>query len=102
VSIADSKFGLALVVETSAASGGYVLGFRVDAKETLDYVHKEMSSLLQVRLFRNTCMGIFKMVTTSSFWWHWGPATRGLRGAARFSKPYLKGSMTVRQHSQMM
>eukprot|EP00882_Tetradesmus_deserticola_P002849 GHRQ01003030.1.p1 GENE.GHRQ01003030.1~~GHRQ01003030.1.p1 ORF type:complete len:353 (+),score=131.66 GHRQ01003030.1:772-1830(+) len=47
VRIADSKFGLALVVETSAASGGYVLGFRVDPKETLEYVHKEMSSLLQ-------------------------------------------------------
>jgi hypothetical protein len=50
VRIADSKFGLALVVETSAASGGYVLGFRVDPKETLEYVHKEMSSMLQVGL----------------------------------------------------
>jgi Bardet-Biedl syndrome 5 protein len=48
VRIADSKFGLVLVVETSAASGGYVLGFRVDPKETLEYVHKEMSSMLQV------------------------------------------------------
>eukprot|EP00878_Enallax_costatus_P012631 GHUV01013194.1.p1 GENE.GHUV01013194.1~~GHUV01013194.1.p1 ORF type:complete len:293 (+),score=89.64 GHUV01013194.1:2555-3433(+) len=44
---ADSKFGPALVIETSPQSGGYVLGFKVDPKETLDYVNKEMNSLLQ-------------------------------------------------------
>lgn len=49
VRMADSKFGLALVIETSVQSGGYVLGFKVDPKETLEYVHKEMSSLLQVK-----------------------------------------------------
>ncbi|KAF8059191.1 bbs5 [Scenedesmus sp. PABB004] len=46
VRVADSKFGPALVVETTAAAGGYVLGFRVDPRETLDYVHKEAASLL--------------------------------------------------------
>lgn len=49
VRAADSKFGLALVIETSPQSGGYVLGFKVDPKETLDYVNKEINSLLQVR-----------------------------------------------------
>eukprot|EP00201_Polytomella_parva_P021614 CAMPEP_0175046606 /NCGR_PEP_ID=MMETSP0052_2-20121109/5125_1 /TAXON_ID=51329 ORGANISM="Polytomella parva, Strain SAG 63-3" /NCGR_SAMPLE_ID=MMETSP0052_2 /ASSEMBLY_ACC=CAM_ASM_000194 /LENGTH=123 /DNA_ID=CAMNT_0016310373 /DNA_START=784 /DNA_END=1155 /DNA_ORIENTATION=+ len=29
-------------------SGGYVLGFRIDPRETLDYVFKELSSLWQV------------------------------------------------------
>jgi hypothetical protein len=46
----SAKFGSALVVETSQQSGGYVLGFKVDPRETLDYVQKEISSLLQVRL----------------------------------------------------
>lgn len=44
----SAKFGVALVIETSPQSGGYVLGFKVDPRETLDYVHKELSSLLQV------------------------------------------------------
>jgi hypothetical protein len=48
----SSKFGLALVVETSLASGGYVLGFKLEPRETLDYVHKELSSLLQVGVAR--------------------------------------------------
>lgn len=43
----SAKFGVALVIETSPQSGGYVLGFKVDPRETLDYVHKELSSLLQ-------------------------------------------------------
>ncbi|GLC40971.1 hypothetical protein PLESTB_000961300 [Pleodorina starrii] len=48
VKLRDSKFGQALVIETTPASGGYVLGFKVDPKETLDYVYKEISSLWQV------------------------------------------------------
>jgi hypothetical protein len=52
----SAKFGIALVVETSQQSGGYVLGFKVDPRETLDYVHKEISSLLQVRTSPVTCL----------------------------------------------
>lgn len=51
----SAKFGVALVVETSPQSGGYVLGFKVDPRETLDYVQKEISSLLQVRWAAETC-----------------------------------------------
>ena len=40
---------MALVLETTAQSGGYVLGFKIDPKETLDYVFKEINSLWQVR-----------------------------------------------------
>jgi len=48
VRIRESKFGPALVLETTGQSGAYVLGFKVDPKETLDYVYKEISSLWQV------------------------------------------------------
>ena len=52
VKVRESKFGMALVLETTAQSGGYVLGFKIDPKETLDYVFKEINSLWQVRARR--------------------------------------------------
>jgi Bardet-Biedl syndrome 5 protein len=51
VRVRDSKFGKALVVETTSSSGGYVLGFRVDAphggssQELLDSKVKEIRAL---------------------------------------------------------
>ncbi|XP_063421921.1 Bardet-Biedl syndrome 5 protein homolog isoform X3 [Mytilus trossulus] len=48
VKIRDSKFGLALVVESSQASGGYVLGFRIDPVEKLQGTVKEIQSLHRV------------------------------------------------------
>ncbi|XP_048756456.1 Bardet-Biedl syndrome 5 protein homolog [Ostrea edulis] len=48
VKIRDSKFGLALVVESSQQSGGYVLGFRIDPTEKLHDVVKEIQSLHRV------------------------------------------------------
>lgn len=36
---------MALVVESSEPSGGYVLGFRIDPVEKLHEVHKEISAL---------------------------------------------------------
>ncbi|KAK9814139.1 hypothetical protein WJX72_001188 [[Myrmecia] bisecta] len=44
----ESKFGPALVIETSPKSGGYILGFKLEPKERLEEVHKEMVSLWQV------------------------------------------------------
>lgn len=38
IKVRDSKFGHALVVETTPRSGGYVLGFRVDPYEKLRFV----------------------------------------------------------------
>ena len=35
IRIRDSKFGAALVIETTPRSGGYVLGFRVDPQDRL-------------------------------------------------------------------
>ncbi|KAJ7386653.1 Bardet-Biedl syndrome 5 protein [Desmophyllum pertusum] len=48
VKIRDSKFGLALVLETSQQSGGYVLGFRIDPAEKLQEAAKEIQSLQKV------------------------------------------------------
>jgi len=45
VRVRDSKFGSALVVETSQRSGGFVLGFRVDPVEKLNAVLKEVKNL---------------------------------------------------------
>jgi Bardet-Biedl syndrome 5 protein len=46
--IRSSKFGPALVIETSVASGGYILGFRVDPEERLHELFKEIQSLHSV------------------------------------------------------
>ena len=39
---------MALVIESSELSGGYVLGFRVDPQEKLEQVFKEISSLHKI------------------------------------------------------
>ncbi|XP_057293907.1 Bardet-Biedl syndrome 5 protein homolog [Hydractinia symbiolongicarpus] len=48
IRISDSKFGLALVLETSQQSGGYVLGFRLDPVEKLQETVKEIQNLYKV------------------------------------------------------
>ena len=48
VRVRESKFGLALVVETSQRCGGYILGFRVDPAEQLQKVFQEVQSLHQI------------------------------------------------------
>ena len=46
--IRDSKFGVAMVLETVASSGGFVLGFRVDPVDKLKDIVQEIHSLYQV------------------------------------------------------
>ena len=48
IRIRDSKFGLALVLETSQQSGGYVLGFRIDPQEKLQETVKQIQNLYKV------------------------------------------------------
>eukprot|EP00743_Colponemidia_sp_Colp-15_P004145 GILK01004474.1.p1 GENE.GILK01004474.1~~GILK01004474.1.p1 ORF type:complete len:366 (-),score=75.70 GILK01004474.1:200-1252(-) len=48
ITVRNSKFGVALVIETSALSGGYILGFRVDPEDALDPLVKELQSLHRV------------------------------------------------------
>ncbi|VDM67957.1 unnamed protein product [Strongylus vulgaris] len=43
--IRESKFGLALVIETTTQSGEYVLGFRIDPAERLQQVCKAIQAL---------------------------------------------------------
>eukprot|EP01032_Pedospumella_encystans_P030120 gene30120-33998_t len=46
--VRESKFGRALVLETYAKSGGYILGFRVDPQDRISDVYKEIHSLFQI------------------------------------------------------
>lgn len=48
IRIRDSKFGYAMVIDTSWQSGNYVLGFRIDPLEKLQQAAKEIKSLHQV------------------------------------------------------
>ena len=41
----ESKFGMALVIESSEISGGYILGFGIDPLEKLQEIQKEIASL---------------------------------------------------------
>jgi len=45
VRIRESKYGLALVIQTAHTAGNYVLGFRIDPQERLHEVYKELLSL---------------------------------------------------------
>mmetsp|Transcript_8063 Transcript_8063/g.23100 ORF Transcript_8063/g.23100 Transcript_8063/m.23100 type:complete len:371 (-) Transcript_8063:344-1456(-) len=44
----DSKFGQALVIETTPSSGSYILGFKVDPPPKMAEVEKEIQALFQV------------------------------------------------------
>jgi len=46
--IRDSKFGHALVIETTSRSGAYVLGFRMDPLERLQQVYQQISRLHEI------------------------------------------------------
>lgn len=48
IKVRDSKFGHALVIETTPSSGGYILGFRVDPYDKLREVFKEIKTLHEV------------------------------------------------------
>jgi len=48
IRIRESKFGPALVIETTPRSGGYILGFRIDPQDRLKELYKEIHSLWQV------------------------------------------------------
>ncbi|CAM2718167.1 unnamed protein product [Rotaria socialis] len=45
IKVRDSKFGLALVIETTPYSGNYLLGFQLAPEEKLREVHKEILTL---------------------------------------------------------
>jgi len=45
IRVRESKFGPALVIETTSQSGGYILGFRVDPADKLMELQQEITSL---------------------------------------------------------
>lgn len=48
IRVRESKFGRALVLETFAKAGGYILGFRVDPQDRIAEVYQEINSLFQI------------------------------------------------------
>jgi len=48
LNVRNSKFGQALVIETTASSGGYILGFRADPVERLEQVYTQVSNLWKI------------------------------------------------------
>merc|ERR1719262_1617695 len=48
INVRNSKFGQAMVVETTASSGGYILGFRIDPVEQLEQINTQITSLWKV------------------------------------------------------
>ena len=57
IRIRESKFGTALVIESSESSGGYVLGFRIDPIDRLKSVHSELLNLYNIHA-SNPCLGV--------------------------------------------
>lgn len=48
INVRNSKFGQALVIETTQSSGGYILGFRADPVEHLEEVYKQILNLWKI------------------------------------------------------
>ena len=57
IRIRESKFGPALVIESSEFSGGYVLGFRIDPPDRLHQVHAQLLNLYNVHAL-NPVIGV--------------------------------------------
>lgn len=48
IAVRNSKFGQAMVIETTPSSGGYILGFRIDPVEQLEEINTQISNLWKV------------------------------------------------------
>lgn len=59
----ESRFGLALVIESTLGSGGYVLGFRLDPPERLHKITEELQNLYKVHI-EHPELGVHYSVTT--------------------------------------
>lgn len=57
IRIRESKFGPALVIESSEFSGGYVLGFRIDPPDKLTQIHAQLLNLYNVHAL-NPVIGV--------------------------------------------
>merc|ERR1712084_66101 len=48
INVRNSKFGQAVVIETTASSGGYILGFRADPVDHLEEIYTQIFNLWKV------------------------------------------------------
>jgi Bardet-Biedl syndrome 5 protein len=64
IRVRESRFGLALVVESSLGSGGYVLGFQLDPIERLHKVSDDLQNLYRVHS-EHPELGIYYSVTNA-------------------------------------
>eukprot|EP00746_Dinoflagellata_sp_MGD_P065009 gnl/MRDRNA2_/MRDRNA2_27096_c0_seq1.p1 gnl/MRDRNA2_/MRDRNA2_27096_c0~~gnl/MRDRNA2_/MRDRNA2_27096_c0_seq1.p1 ORF type:complete len:370 (-),score=54.03 gnl/MRDRNA2_/MRDRNA2_27096_c0_seq1:42-1073(-) len=48
IAVRNSKFGQAMVIETTPSSGGYILGFRIDPVEQLEEINTQITNLWKV------------------------------------------------------
>lgn len=64
IKVRESRFGLALVIESTRSSGGYVLGFRIDPVERLHQVTKDLQNLYSVHS-EHPEFGVYYSVTTA-------------------------------------
>lgn len=71
IKIRESKFGEVLVIETNGYSGGFTLGFRIDPKDRLQTVTKELSSLFRIHS-KSPEFGVHFVTTdqVNSVTWH--------------------------------
>ena len=53
--VRDSKFGVAMVLETTEGGGGFMLGFRIDPFEKLKELVQEIQSLHKVSRLSESC-----------------------------------------------
>lgn len=60
----ESRFGLAVVIESTLGSGGYVLGFRLDPSERLHKITEELQNLYKVHL-EHPELGVYYSVTSA-------------------------------------
>lgn len=65
IKVRESKFGVALVIESSEASGGYVLGFRIDPVERLNAVFNELVNLYNIHA-ANPNLGVENALDTAT------------------------------------
>ena len=66
IRIRDSKFGKALVIESSESSGGYVLGFRVDPIAKLKELHNQLVNLFNIHA-TNPALGVESLLDLEDY-----------------------------------
>lgn len=89
IRIRESKFGTALVIESSEGSGGYVLGFRIDPPDRLKSVHSELLNLYNIHA-NSPSLGVESVMQLDDYVPTSSDLTLDVRGAHEESE-FLEG-----------